>query len=101
MNADLPVKFWTRTSVSVDVHGAASQTFRDTRELSGPPAGSPVPCETMPIMWKWLARMLMSEPRRTVAPVAGSKVIGSVRGVAAEWGLIVISEPLPTGPGAK
>src|SRR6476619_735099 len=70
MNADLPENPSAYTSMS-GVAQAFSQTLSDTRELSGPLAGLPVPADLTPLTCTWLASMSRSAERSTVAPAAG------------------------------
>src|SRR6476619_3699116 len=77
MNADLPENPSAYTSMS-GVAQAFSQTLSDTRELSGPLAGLPVPADLTPITCTWLASMSRSDERSTVAPAAGWNVTAEV-----------------------
>src|SRR5947199_1297147 len=77
MNAAFPEKPSTETSVSV-VLQAVAQTSSDTRLLSGPAAGSPVPIDLMPIRCTWLASMSRLDESSTVAPLAAWKVTAEV-----------------------
>src|SRR5262245_22892632 len=77
MNADLPAKPSTYTSVSGVAH-TLSQTLNETRLLSGPLAGSPVPRDLIPLTCTWLASISRPDARSTVAPAAGRNVTADV-----------------------